>query len=144
MRGEWFHLVVTDEAARVPEAVIEEVVEPTLADVDGEHVAISTPKGKNWFYRLWQRRPGGWRLRGRPSGVRPDANPSPLIRKAYERATAGLRRGLATRSGRSGNAEFVDSSAVVWLREWAEDRYDLDDEALASRPWPGSSATTRP
>jgi phage terminase large subunit-like protein len=129
MRGEWFHLVVTDEAARVPEAVIEEVVEPTLADVDGEHVAISSPKGKNWFYRMWRA--------GLDDGVyaasfqaSTAANPSPLIRKAYERAKLVFGEDSNT-FRQEWNAEFVDSSAVVWLREWAEDRYDPDDEALA-------------
>ena len=131
MRGEWFHLVVTDEASRVPEAVIEEVVEPTLADVDGEHVAISTPKGKNWFYRLWRK--------GKEDGVyamgfqAPTSdNPSPLIRKAYERAK--IRFGEDSNSFRQEwDAEFVDAGAVVWLREWCEDRYDLADEAMDRR-----------
>lgn len=129
MRGEWFHLVVTDEAARVPEAVIEEVVEPTLADVDGEHVAISSPKGKNWFWRLWQRghEDGEYTAAFRAPTA---ANPMPLIRKAYTRARE--------RFGEDSNvfrqewdAEFVDSGAVVWLRDWCQQRYSLDDEAMA-------------
>lgn len=128
MRGEWFHLVVTDEAARVPEAVIEDVVEPTLADADGDHVAISTPHGKNWFYRLWQ---AGKQDMGEIAGFRAPTtdNPSPRIRKAAER--------VRMRFGEDSNtyrqewlAEFVDSGAVVWLREWCESRYDLGDELL--------------
>lgn len=129
MRGEWFHLVVTDEAARVKEEVIEEVVEPTLADRDGDHIAISTPLGKNWFWRMWRR--------GIEDGVEiaafrapSSANPSPLIRKAYERAK--LVFGEDSNSFRQEwNAEFVDSGAVVWLREWCEDRYDVHDAAMA-------------
>jgi predicted phage terminase large subunit-like protein len=128
MRGEWFHLVVADEAARIPEAVIEEVVEPTLADVDGDFVAISTPKGKNWFYRLWRR--------GQEDGVytagfraSTSANPSPLIRKAYERARMIFGEDSNT-FRQEWDAEFVDSGAVVWLREWCEQRYRLDDAAM--------------
>ncbi len=129
MRGEWFHLVVTDEAARVPEHVIEEVVEPTLADADGEHVAISTPKGKNWFWRMWRR--------GREDGdyiasfrAPTSANPSEMIRRAYDRARD--RFGPESNAFRQEwDAEFVDSGAVVWLREWCSTRYDLSDESMA-------------
>lgn len=125
MRGEWFHLVVTDEAARVKEDVIEEVVEPTLADVDGDHIAISTPFGKNWFWRMWRR--------GMEDGVETaafrapsSANPNPLIRKAYARARDVF--GEDSNSFRQEwDAEFVDSGAVVWLREWCEQRYWLAD-----------------
>lgn len=131
MRGEWFHLVVADEAARIPEAVIEEVVEPTLADADGELVAISTPKGKNWFYRLWRR--------GVEDGVyvasfqAPTyANPSPMIQRAAERAK--LRFGEhSTTYRQEWLAEFVDDGARVWLREWCERRYRLDDEEMARK-----------
>jgi phage terminase large subunit-like protein len=128
MRGEWFHLVVADEAARIPEAVIEEVVEPTLADVDGDFVAISTPSGKNWFWRLWRR---GLEDGAYVAGFRAptSANPSPMIRTAYERAR--LRFGEDSNAFRQEwDAEFVDSGAVVWLREWCEDRYDPHDERL--------------
>lgn len=128
MRGEWFDLVVTDEAARVDEAVIEEVVEPTLADADGDLVAISTPMGKNWFYRLWQR--------GREDGeytaafrAPSSANPMPTIKAAYARAR-DLFGADSNTFRQEWDAEFVDSGAVVWLREWFTDRYRLDDEAM--------------
>jgi predicted phage terminase large subunit-like protein len=128
MRGEWFHLVVTDEAARVKEDVIEEVVEPTLADVDGDHIAISTPLGKNWFWRMWRR--------GMEDGQETAAfraptsdNPIPMIQKAYRRARD--RFGEDSNSFRQEwEAEFVDAGAVVWLREWCEERYRLDDAAM--------------
>lgn len=127
MRGEWFHLVVTDEASRVPEAVIEEVVEPTLADVDGEHIAISTPKGKNWFYRLWRqgKEDGEYAMSFQAPTC---ANPNVLIQRAYERAK--IRFGEDSNSFRQEwDAEFVDAGAVVWMREWCEDRFDVTDEA---------------
>lgn len=128
MRGEWFHLVVTDEASRVPEAVIEEVVEPTLADVDGEHVAISTPKGKNWFYRLWRR---GQEDGEYTAGFKAPTshNPSPLIRKAYDRARLVFGEDSNT-FRQEWDAEFVDAGAVIWMREWCEDRFDVADEAM--------------
>lgn len=128
MRGEWFHLVVVDEASRVPEAVIEEVVEPTLADADGELVLITTPKGKNYVYRMWRR--------GKEDGqyiasfeAPTSANPSPMIRKAFERARERFGEHSVT-FRQEWLAEFVDDGARVWLREWCEDRFRIDDEAM--------------
>lgn len=128
MRGEWFHLVVVDEAAKVPEAAIEEVVEPTLADVDGEMVAISTPKGRNWFYRLWRRGiEDGEYVRSWTAST--SDNPSPMIRKAFDRARVRFGEESATFK-QEWLALFVADGARVWLREWCEDRYDIRDESM--------------
>jgi len=51
MRGESFHKVIVDEAARVKEEVYYDVLEATVADTGGEITCISTPKGRNWFWR---------------------------------------------------------------------------------------------
>lgn len=81
MRGEWFHLVVEDEAARLKADVHQDVIQPTLADVDGESILISTPKGKNWFWQEFMRAKGGaddmawWQ---EPSS----RNPNPNIQRA--------------------------------------------------------------
>lgn len=129
IRGEWFHLVAVDEAARIDEAVWADVLQPTLADVDGDAILISTPKGRNWFHRLWQA--GHTDMRDSAAFRAPtDDNPNPLIRKAANRA-----RLLYGEDGSTYRqewcAEFVDAAGTAWLREWAEDRYDPDDEALA-------------
>jgi phage FluMu gp28-like protein len=55
MRGEGLKRVVMDEAARQKREVWEEVLRPALADTHGRLLALSTPKGKNWFYELWTR-----------------------------------------------------------------------------------------
>lgn len=85
IRGEAFHLVVIDEAARIDEDAWTDAIMPTLADYDGDAILISTPKGKNWFYLEY--------LRGQADGQHTaswkaptNANPSPNIRKAFELA----------------------------------------------------------
>lgn len=50
VRGEAFHVVIVDEAARIPEEVWTDAIQPTLADVGGDAILISTPKGRNWFW----------------------------------------------------------------------------------------------
>ena len=47
--------VIVDEAAYVRDSVVTEVIAPMLADRNGRLVMISTPFGKNHFYRAFQR-----------------------------------------------------------------------------------------
>jgi len=53
LRGVSLDFVIIDEASLVPEEAWEAVLRPTLADRRGGALIISTPKGRNWFYRLW-------------------------------------------------------------------------------------------
>ncbi|MEN6372312.1 MAG: terminase family protein [Armatimonadota bacterium] len=53
LRGHSADRVIVDEAAYVKDAVVEEVIGPMLADRDGQLVMISTPFGKNHFYRAF-------------------------------------------------------------------------------------------
>lgn len=53
LRGHSADRVIVDEAAYVTDAVVEEVIGPMLADRDGQLIMISTPFGKNHFYRAF-------------------------------------------------------------------------------------------
>lgn len=55
MAGEGVDFVVVDEAALQGENVWSQIIRPTLMDTAGRALLISTPRGKNWFYHLWQR-----------------------------------------------------------------------------------------
>lgn len=57
LRGQFFHLIVLDEVAmyRNFNLTWEEVIRPTLTDVKGEALFISTPKGFNHFYDLFNK-----------------------------------------------------------------------------------------
>jgi hypothetical protein len=54
MRGLYFDGVVLDEVADMKRGVWETVVRPMLSDRLGWAVFIGTPKGKNFFYDLWE------------------------------------------------------------------------------------------
>lgn len=86
IRGEWFNLFVLEEAARIREETYTEVVRPTLADYDGDALLISTPFGRNWFWREWER--GRARMDAEIAAFRAPTteNPMPSIRKAAEMA----------------------------------------------------------
>jgi hypothetical protein len=55
MLGEGVDFAVLDEAATMNETIWNQIVRPTLADHAGGALLISTPRGKNWFYRMWLR-----------------------------------------------------------------------------------------
>jgi phage FluMu gp28-like protein len=55
LRGEGLDLAVLDECAFMREETWNEVLRPALADRLGRAVFISTPKGRSWFWRLYQK-----------------------------------------------------------------------------------------
>lgn len=55
LRGEGLDFVVLDECAFMREEAWTEALRPALSDRHGRAMFISTPKGRNWFWRLWQR-----------------------------------------------------------------------------------------
>jgi len=55
LRGEGLDFCVLDECAFMREEAWAEALRPALSDRQGGAMFISTPKGRNWFWRLWQR-----------------------------------------------------------------------------------------
>jgi len=108
IRGESFHLVVIDEAARIPEQGWSDAIMPTLADFDGDAILISTPKGKNWFFKEWAR--GVDRSKEIASWHAPtNANPNPNIKRAFELARDRVPEDTYKQEWL---AEFIDGGSV--------------------------------
>jgi len=55
LRGEGLDFLVMDECAYIRERAWTEVLRPALSDREGHAMFISTPAGRNWFWRLYQR-----------------------------------------------------------------------------------------
>ncbi|CAB4183309.1 Terminase-like family [uncultured Caudovirales phage] len=55
MAGEGVDYVVVDEAALQREIVWTQTIRPTLMDNNGGGMMISTPRGRNWFYNVYNR-----------------------------------------------------------------------------------------
>lgn len=53
LRGSSLDLLIMDECAFIKDGVWE-IVRPALADKQGDAILVSTPKGYNWFYDLYQ------------------------------------------------------------------------------------------
>lgn len=58
LRGEGLNFVVLDECAFMHEDAWNGALRPALADRLGGALFISTPKGRNWFWRIWQHAAG--------------------------------------------------------------------------------------
>lgn len=75
LRGEGLDFVALDECAFMHEAAWQESLRPALSDRLGKALFISTPKGRNWFWRLWMRGQDGqdaeWASWQRPSRENP-------------------------------------------------------------------------
>lgn len=110
MRGESFDLVILDEASRLAEDTWTDAIQPTLADRAGKALLISSPRGKNWFYREWLRGQNG--TPGYASFTAPSsANPNPNIKRAAELAKIRV----SDRTYRQEwLAEFVDDGGGVF------------------------------
>ena len=130
--GNAFDLFVMEEAARVREDVWTETVLPTLADRDGKAYLISTPRGRNWFWREFQL--------GLEDGVDQVSfqapsrdNPNPRIQGAYDKAKTRLSQRTFSQEW---DAQFIEDGAGVI-------RY-VDRQATATRreePEPGHQYT---
>lgn len=53
--GEGVNFLVVDEAAKINEMVWYQHLRPTLSDKGGRALIISTPMGRDWFWKLWKR-----------------------------------------------------------------------------------------
>ena len=76
-RGRKYRRVVIDEAAMVPNLMDawQYAIRPTLADYNGDAWFLSTPKGRNGFWQMWQWGHDGdhadWQAWQMPSNVNP-------------------------------------------------------------------------
>lgn len=66
LRGQEATHLIVDEAAYVPESLITEIALPMLATTNGRCTLISTPNGRNHFWRFFR-----VRARRAPRGVEP-------------------------------------------------------------------------
>ncbi len=117
LRGEGLDLAVFDECAfQVEEAWIE-AVRPALSDRQGKALFISTPQGRNWFWRLWARGQAGdpeWE-----SWTFPTADNPYIDAAEIEAARAGLPERVFAQEY---EADFSLSEGV-FFPEWTEAKH---------------------
>lgn len=61
LRGAKYHFIVMDECADIHSDTFYQILRPTLSDTQGSALFIGSPKGRNWFYDLYnQGTESGW------------------------------------------------------------------------------------
>lgn len=112
LRGEGLDFAVLDECAFIKGEAWSEAIRPALSDRQGRAMFISTPKGRNWFWTLWQRGQDDanteWQSYSFPTSSNPYIVPSEID---------AARHGLPERTFRQEYlAEFIDDAGGVFRR----------------------------
>lgn len=135
LRGESLDELIMDEAAFMREEAWTEALRPTLSDRKGRALFISTPKGRNWFWRAWQLGQVGdeWMSWQFPTTSNPHIDPAEV---------EAARRNLPERIfAQEYLAEFIEDGGGVFRRVMEaataqpEDHADPECEYLIGADW---------
>ncbi len=111
LRSEGLDFLVLDETARIAEEAWTEALRPALSDYSGSALFISTPRGRNWYWRLYENavnEADGWARWTFPTSANPFIAPAEI-----EHA----RRTMPERVFRQEYmAEFIEDGAGVFRR----------------------------
>ena len=130
LRGEGLDYVVLDECAFMGEAAWNEALRPALADRLGRALFISTPKGRNWFWRLWQLGQNGdaeWQSWSFTSYDNPHIKPSEIDAAKGTLPDRIFRQEFM--------AEFIDDAGGVFRRVMDAATAQWQDSALAGHEY---------
>lgn len=125
LRGPGIDFLVIDEAGSVPDRAWTEELRPALSDTLGDLLAIGTPRGRNWFYRWYQR--GQSEDHPDVASVRAPSAQNPTVPSSE---IEDLKADMPERAFRQEHlAEFVDDTGGVFedVRDHVEE-YDLPVE----------------
>lgn len=123
LRGPNYHFVVVDEAALLAEEAWTQVLRPTLAATGGWSLFLTTPKGQNWFYTLFQRASvlPGWAAWQRPTSDNPRVPADEIEAARVELGSYVFAQEYL--------AEFVTPGGGLFKREHTR-RYTIDSDGL--------------
>ena len=111
LRGEGLDFVVMDECAFMRREAWTEAIRPALSDRQGTALFISTPKGRNWFWEIYQRGVSG--EEGWQSWTFPTSSNPFIAKEEIEAAKRDLPDIIFRQEYL---AEFVDSNGSVFRR----------------------------
>jgi phage terminase large subunit-like protein len=111
LRGEGLDFVVMDECAFMQKEAWTEAIRPALSDRQGKVLFISTPKGRNWLWEIYQRGVSG--EEGWQSWTFPTANNPFIAKEEIEAAKRDLPEMIFRQEYL---AEFIDDAGGVFRR----------------------------
>lgn len=127
LRGAGLDFIVLDECAYIKEATWKEVLRPTLTERQGGALFISTPKGYNWFARIFDEAESldDWDRWQKPTSTNPLV-PAPELEIAKKEIGSFL-------FSQEYEAEFIEQKGGLFKPEWFKyykrDTYNTYDEA---------------
>ena len=111
LRGEGLDFVVMDECAFMQREAWTEAIRPALSDRQGKVLFISTPKGRNWLWEIYQRGVSG--EEGWQSWTFPTANNPYIAKEEIDAAKRDLPEMIFRQEYL---AEFIDDAGGVFRR----------------------------
>jgi predicted phage terminase large subunit-like protein len=113
LRGSGLDGVVLDEAATIKEEAWTAGIRPALIDKQGWATFIGTPKGMNWYHKLFERAGGdsGWERWQRPTSDNPLISPEEIDEARRDLASSLL-------AAQELGAQFVANGGTVFQRDW--------------------------
>jgi phage terminase large subunit-like protein len=111
LRGDSLDLVIIDEAAFVKQDAWHEALRPALSDRRGRAMFISTPKGRNWFWHLFNSNAEGWQSWQLPTTSNPFIDPAEVEIARQQLPERVFRQEYL--------AEFIDDNDAVFRRVMA-------------------------
>lgn len=111
LRGEGLDFVVMDECAFMQKEAWTEAIRPALSDRQGNVLFISTPKGRNWLWEIYQRGING--EEGWQSWTFPTANNPYIAKEEIDAAKRDLPEMIFRQEYL---AEFIDDAGGVFRR----------------------------
>ena len=127
LRGVGLSYVVLDEYAFMKPDVWEQILLPTLADVEGDALFIGTPDGKNHFYEVYadaiKDETGEWAAFSYMSKDNPTLNPKEIERARKRMSSSNFKQEF--------EASFSASGGVVFKEEY----FNYMDEEPEEGTW---------
>lgn len=138
LRGEGLNFCVLDECAFMREEAWTEALRPALSDRRGRALFISTPKGRNWLWRIWMRGQGDdaeWKSWQFPTASNPyiagseiEAARHSLPQRIFEQEylasfideTGGVFRGVTDAATATAQTEAIKGHQYVAGVDWGK------------------------
>ncbi len=135
IRGHGADRVILDEAAYIDDSAIDNAIMPLLADKNGQLVKISTPAGRNHFFRTYCSAMG---IEGYPKLVGHEAIRFPSSANPYISAEflKNVKKEFGTGSvvwRTEYDADFSDDRAAVFQWDWITQAYSKRDFPMLQR-----------
>lgn len=129
LRGSGLDGLVIDEAAVVKQDAWKQALRPALSDKRGWAVFISTPKGFNWFYDLWNEAPtrNGWKRWQLPTSQNPMIDAGELADAKQDIGSFAFSQEYL--------AQFVSEGKGMFKREWLTQFVEAIPQGRAVRYW---------